>query len=143
MAGFPLKVLTMHGSVFDGNALSLLVPTEKGPLLIEPGYTNFIGAISPAGVMRIQTEKGMEYYAVFGGAVDVKRGQSVTVYSEEINYGEKIDLARAIASRDRNLDRIQTRPEGIDLVRAKIKLAKALARIDAKRLSEGSSTPLA
>ena len=139
MAGFPLKVLTMHGCVYDADALSVLLPTDKGPLLIEVGYTNFIGAIAPAGVLRIQTEKRMEYYAVFGGAVDVKRGKGVTVYCEELNYGEDIDLARAIAARDRNLDRIQTRPEGIDLVRAKIKLAKALARIDAKRLSEGNA----
>ena len=139
MAGFPLKVLTMHGCVYDDVALSLLVPTDKGPLLIEPGYTNYIGSISPAGVLRIQTEKKNEYYAIFGGAVDVKHGIGVTVYCEEIDYGGDIDLARATAARDRNLDRIEKRPDGIDLVRAKIKLAKALARIDAKRLSEGDA----
>ncbi len=139
MTGFPLKVLTMHGPVYEGEALSVLLPTDKGPLLIEPGYTHFVGALAPAGVMRIQTPKRMEFYAVFGGVVDVKRGLSVTVYSEEINPAEEIDMARAIAARDRNLDRIKVRPEGIDLIRAKIKLAKALARIETKRLSEGES----
>lgn len=138
MATFRLKVLTMHGPVYDDEALSVLLPTEKGPLLLEPGYTNYIGAIAPAGVMRIKTAHGNKFYAIFGGVVDVKRTLGVTVYAEEINYAEEIDLARAVAARDRNLDRIETRPEGIDLIRAKAKLAKALARIDAKKLSEGN-----
>ena len=138
MATFRLKVLTMHGPVYDDEALSVLLPTEKGPLLLEPGYTNYIGAIAPAGVMRIQSAHGNKFYAIFGGVVDVKRTLGVTVYAEEINYAEEIDLARAVAARDRNLDRIETRPEGIDLIRAKVKLAKALARIDAKKLSEGN-----
>ena len=138
MATFRLKVLTMHGPVYDDEALSVLLPTEKGPLLLEPGYTNYIGAIAPAGVMRIQSAHGNKFYAIFGGVVDVKRTLGVTVYTEEINYAEEIDLARAVAARDRNLDRIETRPEGIDLIRAKVKLAKALARIDAKKLSEGN-----
>lgn len=137
MAGFPLRVITMNGVVYDDEALSVQVPTDKGPLLIEPGYTNFIGAISPAGVLKIQTTKRNEYYAIFGGVIDVKHGIGVTIYSEEINYGAEIDMARAIASRNRNLDRIDKKPEGIDLIRAKIKLAKALVRIDVKRLSEG------
>ena len=138
MATFRLQVLTMHGPVYDDEALSVLLPTEKGPLLLEPGYTNYIGAIAPAGVMRIQSAHGNKFYAIFGGVVDVKRTLGVTVYTEEINYAEEIDLARAVAARDRNLDRIETRPEGIDLIRAKVKLAKALARIDAKKLSEGN-----
>ena len=138
MATFRLKVLTMHGPVYDDEAFSVLLPTEKGPLLLEPGYTNYIGAIAPAGVMRIQSAHGNKFYAIFGGVVDVKRTLGVTVYTEEINYAEEIDLARAVAARDRNLDRIETRPEGIDLIRAKVKLAKALARIDAKKLSEGN-----
>lgn len=137
MASFPLKIVAMNRPFYDGEALSVTVPTPKGPLTIEPGYTNFIGAIAPAGVLKVVLAKGTEYYAIFGGVVDVKRNQCVCIYSEEINYGYEIDMARAIASRDRNLDRIQKREEGIDVNRARIKLAKALVRIDVKTLSEG------
>lgn len=45
MATFRLRILTMGGVVFDGDVLSVLVPTEEGPLLIEPGYTNYIGSL--------------------------------------------------------------------------------------------------
>ena len=134
---FPLKILTMDGVVYSGDARSLMVPTEKGPLVIEAGYTNFIGALSAAGVLKVVDEKGNHFYAVFGGVLDVRMNESVTVYSEEINPGYSIDLARAIAARDRNLDRIAKHEEGIDILRAKIKLSKALVRISVKELSEG------
>ena len=138
MATFPLRVISMNGPVFEGDVLSVTVPTEKGPLTIEHGYTNFMGAISPAGVFKYVDEKGRtEYYAIFGGLVDVRRNDRVTVYTEEINYGYEIDMARAIAARDRNLDRLEKRDPGIDLIRAKAKLAKALVRINVKQLSEG------
>lgn len=139
MATFPLNVRSMKGTVYQGEVLSLTVPTEKGPLMIEPGYTNFMGAISSAGVMKIVEASGKPlYYAIFGGVVDVRRGVRVDVFSEELNFGYEIDLARAIASRDRNLDRLNSGDPGIDILRAKAKLAKALVRINAKELSEGS-----
>ncbi len=137
MATFRLRILTMGGVVFDGDVLSVLVPTEEGPLLIEPGYTNYIGSLKKAGVLRTITPEKTDFYAVFGGVIDVRKGGIATLYCEEINDGYSIDLARAIAARDRNLDRIEKHEEGIDILRAKAKLAKALIRIDVKHLSEG------
>ena len=136
---FELEIISMKGPVYEGPCLSLSVPTEKGPLVIEPGYTNYIGALSPAGVLKVVTPERTDFYAVFGGVVDVKRNVKVSLFTEEINNGYEIDLARAMAARDRNLDRIEKHEEGIDLIRAKIKLAKALVRIDVKRLSEGNN----
>ena len=137
MATFPLKVLTMQGVAFEGEVLSLTLPTEFGPTMIEPGYTNFMASISPAGVMKIIDNDGTHYYAVFGGVVDVVKGGLTTVYCEELNEGYKIDLARAMAARDRNLDRIASNAENIDMAKARAHLAKALVRISVKRLSEG------
>ena len=138
MATFPLKVLTMQGVAFEGEVFSLTLPTEFGPTVIEPGYTNFMAAISPAGVMKIINEEGTRYFAIFGGVVDVvKEKTKTTVYCEEINDGYRIDLARAMAARDRNLDRIKSNSEEIDMAKARAHLAKALVRISVKRLSEG------
>ena len=137
MNTFPLKVLSMKGVAFEGEVFSLTVPTEFGPTMIEYGYTNFIAALLPAGVMKIVNEKGTTYYAVFGGAVDVVKGGATTVYAEEINVGYEIDMARAMAARDRNLDRINSGSDEIDMAKAKAHLAKALIRISVKRLSEG------
>ena len=134
---FPFRVLTMQGPAYEGEILSVQIPTELGPLTIEQGYTNFVGALSPAGVMKVVTAAKTDYFAVFGGVIDVRKGGATTLYVEEINPGYEIDLARAIAARDRNLDRIEKKPEGIDIQRARIKLAKALVRISVKQLTEG------
>lgn len=135
---FPVRILTMGGPVFDGEALSLTVPMDHGPLFIERGYTNFMGTLSKAGVLKLVTKEKTYFYAVFGGIVDVRKGGTTTVYCEEINPGYSIDLARAIAARDRNLDRIAKHEDGIDILRAKAKLAKALVRISVKEMSEGA-----
>lgn len=140
MASFPLRIFTPGGIIFDEEVLSITVPTEKGPLCVESGYTNLITSISKAGVLIVQTPQKKRYYAIFGGSLDVSKLDGTSIYTEEINDGYAIDMARAIAARDRNLDRIERRPEGIDIVRAKAKLAKALVRINVKQLSEGLET---
>ena len=138
MATFPLKILSSTGVVFDDEADSTLVPTVDGPLLVEYGYTNLIAAIAPAGVLKVVHNGKSEFYAVFGGALDVRKGGTASLYVEEINRGYEIDMARALAARDRNLDRIQSPSDDTDVLKAKAHLAKALARISAKNLSEGS-----
>ena len=134
-----MKIVTPGGVIFDEEVLSVTVPTEKGPLCIEPGYTNLIASISKAGVLIVVTAKQRRFYAIFGGSLDVSKLEGTFIFTEEINDGYQIDMARAIAARDRNLDRIEHRPEGIDIVRARAKLAKALVRISVKQLSEGLS----
>ena len=137
MATFPLTISAPQGIVYQGEAISLSLPSSKGPLLIQPGYTNIIEGLQNAGVMVVETEKGKEFYAIFGGVVQFSKTSGCYVYSEEINNGYEIDMARAIAARDRNLDRLRSPDKGYDIARAKYKLLKALTRINVKQLSEG------
>ena len=132
-----LKIHTPEGVFFEDGVLSFNVPTTLGPLEVEPGYTNVITTLAPTGVMWIKKDNGKSYYAVFGGVLRVENGDKATLFTQEINDGYEIDMARAIAARDRNLDRIAKPDEGTDLIRARYKLNKALARISAKSLSEG------
>lgn len=132
-----LDILTPQGSVYSAAADSLLVPTEQGPLEISPGYTKLLTAISPAAVLRVTKNGKHLYFAIFGGVLQVKFGGDSQIYTEEINDGYSIDMARAIAARDRNLDLIAKKEEGTNIALAQAKLAKAAARISAKSLSEG------
>ena len=133
-----LKILTPQGIDFDAEVDAFVVPTEKGPLMIEPNYTNLIAALSPSGVLKVVTGKQNLYYAVFGGLLRVNRLTGCEIYTEEINDGYEIDMARAIAARDRNLDLLEKKEPGTDVSLARYKLSKALVRIEAKNLSEGS-----
>ena len=54
------------------------------------------------------------------------------VYSDDIEPGDSIDMARAISARDRALDKLQNSKEPDDIKIANLALKRALARIDAK-----------
>ena len=136
-ASLPLKILTPMGIVYQADVQSFTVPSMQGPLMIEPGYTNVIVALNPAGVLKINKGGKKRFFAIYGGVLHVNRVNGCEIYTEEIIDGNDIDLARAIAKRDRNQDRISKHESGIDIKRAQINLAKALAKIDAKTLTEG------
>ncbi|MBQ9456973.1 MAG: F0F1 ATP synthase subunit epsilon [Bacilli bacterium] len=133
-----LKILTPQGVAYDADVDAFVVPTEQGPLMIEPNYTNLIAALSPSGVLRVSKGKQNQYFAIFGGVLRVNRLSGCEIYTEEINDGYEIDMARAIAARDRNLDLIEKKEPDTDIALARFKLAKALTRIETKTLSEGS-----
>ena len=135
--GFPFRLLTPQGIALEGEATSVEVPTVDGPMAILPGYTNIIASLSKAGVLKAEIDGKTRYFAIFGGVVENSRDHGCLVCVEEANDGYEIDMARAIASRDRNLDLIQTKNGSDDVLKARLKLAKALARISAKELSQG------
>ena len=135
--GFPFRLLTPQGIALEGEATSVEVPTVDGPMAILPGYTNIIASLSKAGVLKAEIDGKTRYFAIFGGVVENSRDHGCLVCVEEANDGYEIDMARAIASRDRNLDLIQTKNSSDDVLKARLKLAKALARISAKELSQG------
>lgn len=137
-AKIPLKIVTPEGVFVEEDVESFLVPSTQGPLEVGPGYTNLITTILPAGVMWIRHKNKKDYYAVFGGVLRID-GQTATLYTQEINDGYEIDMARAIAARDRSLDLISSSSDGDDVRLARIRLDKSLARISAKSLSEGKN----
>jgi F-type H+-transporting ATPase subunit epsilon len=59
------------------------------------------------------------------------------ILTEEIEDGGSIDMARAIAARDRAQDLLGSKESAVDIERAKAALNRALTRIDVKSLDEG------
>ena len=136
MSFIRLKVITPHGVAFDEEVDEFLVPTEKGPLAISPKYTNIITACSPYGVLRTTKDGKRRYFAMFGGFLEVTP-EGAKILAEDLEDGYTIDMARAIASRDRAQDRIANKDSQHDIVRAQASLYRALTRIEAKQKSEG------
>ncbi len=130
------RLLTPKGLVYEGDVDELYFPSEKGPTQIATDYTPSVFAISPFGVLSLTVKGRKRFYAVFGGAVWVEK-DGVSILCEEIDDGYTIDMARAIASRDRALDRISEEDPGTDVTRAKASLNRALTRINVKTLSMG------
>jgi F-type H+-transporting ATPase subunit epsilon len=133
---FRLLALTPKGVFFDKNVDEAYFPTPEGPLGIFPNYTRIRFAIAPSGVLKVKESGKEKYYAIFGGVVKVDSDKTM-ILTEEIEDGLSIDMARAIAARDRAQDLLSNKESAVDVERAKAALNRALTRIDVKSLDEG------
>ncbi|OPZ33396.1 MAG: ATP synthase epsilon chain [Tenericutes bacterium ADurb.BinA155] len=133
---FRLLALTPKGIFFDKNVEEAYIPTPNGPLGIFPNYTRARFALAPSGVLKVKESGKEKYYAIFGGVVRVDSNQTM-ILTEEIEDGLSIDMARAIAARDRAQDLLSNKEMGADIDRARAALNRALTRIDVKSLDEG------
>jgi F-type H+-transporting ATPase subunit epsilon len=130
-----LLILTHKGVYLDKEVERFTVPSTLGPLEISGGYTPIIAGLVPAGVLKVTMGKP-KYYAIFNGTLQVEHDRAF-ILADEIEDGYEIDMARALASRDRAYDRIQKKDKDIDMKRARASLARAMARINVKDLDEG------
>jgi F-type H+-transporting ATPase subunit epsilon len=133
-----LEIVTPTGIFFSGEVSSFTVPSCKGPLLIEGRYTPIYEKLQPYGVLKIVDKKGNRFFAIFAGQVSVDDKKAL-ICCEDIEDGYDIDIARAIASRDRAQDRLSHVDPNLDVARAKASLERALARISAKSYAEGGN----
>lgn len=136
MSKIHLDIITPGDASFSEDVDSFLVPTDKGPLEISPSYTPLITSCLPYGVLRVTMNGKDSYYAMFGGFMEVTPS-GARILADDLEDGYSIDMARAIAARDRALDRIAKKDSETDLIRAQAAMYRALARIDAKEKSEG------
>ena len=99
MTGFPLKIVTPDGLLFDGQAEELIVRTVAGDMGILAGHINCVAPLG-MGTATIIAAGKKRYGACIGGMVSVVDG-SVTLVPTTFEWAEDIDLRRAEASLDR------------------------------------------
>lgn len=99
MSGFPLKIVTPDGLLFDGQAEELIVRTVAGDMGILAGHINCVAPLG-MGTATIIAEGKKRYAACIGGMVSVVDG-SVTLVPTTFEWAEDINLRRAEASLDR------------------------------------------
>jgi F0F1-type ATP synthase epsilon subunit len=88
-----LVILSPEGVVYEGEVLSLYVPSEKGPLGILPGYTPTIAPLRDGvGKALDALKKTAFYFVCFGGALEVKP-DGVVVSSPEARLFPKEEEA--------------------------------------------------
>ncbi len=133
-----VRLMSGKGILYDGDALSCLLPAEKGPTYFGPSTTRMIVLLNSAGVLQVNRENGKAYYAIFGGVASMEKGV-LTIASPLIEEGSSIDAARANESKARAEKRLQEKSDEIDVARAKASLSRALTRLSVKNLSSGGN----
>ena len=126
---FTLKVITPDRTFYEGTAAMVEMNTTEGEMGVYPKHIPMTVIIAP-GVLNIYEESGeVKKAALHAGFAEILPDQ-VTILAEIIEWPGEIDEKRAEEARRRAEERIRTKAEGIDIMRAEAALHRALARID-------------
>lgn len=121
-----IQVVTAGGTVFDKMVSYVGAPLVDGEVGVLADHAAMLGSLKE-GVVKAVFEDGEEYIAVSGGVLSVANND-VIMLARTAELAETIDLARAQAAEKRARERIESKAEDIDLKRAELSLARALAR---------------
>ena len=124
MTGFPLKIVTPDGLLFDGTAQQLTVRTTSGDVAILARHVNYVAPLG-MGEATVTVDGEKRYAACIGGMVSVVDG-IVTLVPTTFEWAEDIDVARAKLSEERaekSLEKKDATDMEIGLAEARLKRA--------------------
>ena len=124
---FSLEIITPRGIYLEEKVTSLTIKLTSGYRTFLAGHTPLIGCLDYAPAHIVRNGK-TDFYAVHGGAINVTK-EKIIVICNAIEHAKDIDIARALESKKRAEDRISKRDPDIDVKRARLALARALARL--------------
>ena len=127
MTGFPLKIVTPDGLLYDGQAEEVVVRSTTGDIGVLAGHIN---CVAPLGMGRatIVIDGKKRYAACIGGMLSVVNG-SVKLVPTTFEWADQIDANRAEASYERAQKILENkRSSETDIKLAEARLHRALVR---------------
>lgn len=133
MQSFNLKIVTSDGARYEGQAESVIVRTVTGDVSIWARHADFVTAL---GIGRaIITIDGQKRYAACNrGVLSVLKGE-VTILASTFEWQEDIDKERAEQALQESKKLLESvKEDAKDVVLAKMKIQRALTRLDVKNM---------
>lgn len=128
MNKFHLQIVTPDGLVFDDEVENIIVRTVCGDVGILANHSDYVASLE-IGRARIKKDNKFRDASCNGGTLTVTGGKArIIAYSFE--WADQIDLNRALDAKKRAEEAIRKKSSGYDVTRAKIKLKRALSRIN-------------
>lgn len=126
---FTLKIIAPDRVFYEGSAEMVEMNTTEGEIGVYPKHIPMT-VIIRSGILNIYEAEGeVKKAALHSGFAEILPDQ-ITILAEVIEWPEEIDEQRAEAAKTRAEERIRTKSEGIDIMRAEAALHRALTRID-------------
>ena len=130
MAKLTIELVTPERHVLAEEDVDVVIaPGIEGELAVLPQHAPLVTELRP-GVIVWRRGGEEEILAVSGGFLEVL-GETVTVLADTSERSEDIDLERAQEARDRALEAIDMTMTPSEMLEARIRLLRALARIRA------------
>ncbi len=138
MAQIHLEVVTPSGPVVSDDVDIVTAPGVGGEFGVLANHAPFLSTIK-TGTLSFKKDKQAKYLMVSGGFSEVSNNK-VTFLVESAEYGNDIDVDRALKAKERaeqRLAKAAQSTEKLNRVRAEAALQRALARLRAAELSRG------
>ena len=123
-----LKVITHEKIVYENDIDELYVQTTDGRIGILKNHVPVISTLG-IGVTKVVNDKKSECIATMGGILQFAHNQA-TILTDIAELDCDIDVARAKHAQERAQARMKAHDETLDMARAKVALAKSIARIN-------------
>ena len=128
MTTFHLQIVTPDGGFYDGNAEKLIVRALGGDVCILPRHAPYVTALG-TGEAAVVIDGQRKTAACAGGMLAVTK-DDVRLVATTFEWAEDIDLARAQRAKEKAEERIKKAQNAKDLELAKVKLSRALVRLN-------------
>lgn len=137
MNAFSLTVLAAEKPFYEGECISLVLPTVDGQYGIQAGHSNMIAAVVP-GELKFTVPSGeIALAAVSEGLIKVENGK-VLILVDTAEHPEEIDENRARHSAEQAKEAILQKKSIQDYYAAQSRMARALSRLRVKSHSSGN-----
>jgi len=132
MTKFFLQILAAEKIFFDGDCISLVIPTIQGQYGIQANHSNMVAAVVP-GILKYMLPDGTEFIAVVSeGIVKVENNQ-VLLLLDTVERPEEIDENRAKRAAEQAKEALLQKKSIQDYYAAQAKMARAISRLRGKK----------
>ena len=125
---FHLKVVSAEKHLYDGEVKHIQVTGSEGELGIYPQHTPLLTAIKP-GMVRVVKPSGEEEFIYLSGGILEVQPTGVIVLADTAIRGRDLDEAKALESKRKAEEHIQSSHGDVDYAQASAELAKAIAKL--------------
>ena len=132
MNTFELNVLAAEKPFYEGNCVSLVIPTLYGQYGIQAMHSNMIAAIVP-GMLKITAPNGEETVAAVSEGLVKVENNNVLILIDTAERPEEIDENHAKRSAEQAKEAILQKKSIQDYHAAQAKMARAISRLRVKK----------
>jgi len=132
MTKFFLQILAAEKIFFDGDCISLVIPTIQGQYGIQANHSNMVAAVVP-GILKYMLPDGTEFIAVVSEGIVKVEDNQVLLLLDTVERPEEIDENRAKRAAEQAKEALLQKKSIQDYYAAQAKMARAISRLRGKK----------
>ena len=132
MRPFSLHIHTAERDFYNGDCLSIIIPTTTGQYGIQAHHRNMIAAIVPGTLEMILPEGNKEYAVVSGGMVKVRNNEVLILVNSALTFEETEQLEERIKA-DKEKEKELMKRSTKEFAEAETAMRRAIYKLKGRR----------